>query len=109
MNHQDFYLSHLYLGRDGSIYLIDLQRVGRRRTVPRRYIVKDLAQLNYSASHAGSVSRSERLRFFMEYLGVATLRSEEKRLARQINAKTERIAKHTVKLLRRRRQRGEIP
>jgi len=107
--HQDFYLGHIFLDGAGTLYLIDLQRVRRFRKVPRRFIVKDLGQLNYSAGLTGKFSKTDRMRFLLHYLGGTSLGPDEKRLARSILAKTERIARHTVKLLRRRRQRGELP
>lgn len=109
MYHQDFYLSHFYLGREETLYLIDLQRVGRQATVPRRFRVKDLGQLNYSADFTGGVPSTERMRFFLAYLGKTRLGPEDKQLARRVLAKTRRIARHDVKLAVRRRRRGEKP
>jgi heptose I phosphotransferase len=109
MNHQDFYLSHMFLGQDETLYLIDLQRVVRRRRTPRRYLIKDLGQLNYAADFVGTLSRTDRMRFLLEYLEKPTLSSHDKSMVRKILAKTDRIAKHTVKLLERRRRRGELP
>jgi len=108
MNHQDFYLNHFFLGQDGTIYLLDLQRVGCRVQVPRRYLIKDLAQLNYSAYNYRVGTASDRMRFFLSYLGLSTLGAAEKRLARLVAAKTDRIARHDVKLRERRRRRGEL-
>jgi heptose I phosphotransferase len=109
MCHQDFYLGHFFLAPDDSLYLIDLQRVLHRSELPRRYIVKDLGQLNYSVDCVGNISRTDRMRFFLHYLGVKSLGAAEKNLARSIAAKTDRIARHTVKLLQRRRRRHELP
>ena len=109
MYHQDFYLSHFYLGRDETLYLIALQRVGRRDVVPGRYRIKDLGQLNYSADFTGGVSRTERMRFFLAYLDKKKLEPADKSLARKVLAKTRRIARHDVKLAVRRRRRGEKP
>jgi len=109
MNHRDFYLNHFFLGSDGAISLLDLQRVQRRNHTPRRCIIKDLAQLNYSTRVYGGVSDADRLRFFREYRGGGPLGADAKRLLHEIHAKTERIARHDVKLTVRRRQRGELP
>lgn len=109
MNHQDFYLNHFFLGSDDTLFLIDLQRVQRRPRSPRRYIVKDLAQLNYSTRVYGGFSNADRLRFFIEYSGCRRLNEKAKRLVHDIHAKTERIARHDVKLAARRRLRGELP
>jgi heptose I phosphotransferase len=108
MYHQDLYLGHFFLGRDNALYLIDLQRVVRCARVPRRYLVKDLGQLAFSALDTGGISRTDRMRFFHAYLGVMKLGGAEKELARLILKKQEKIARHTVKLLERRRRRGEI-
>jgi len=86
-NHRDLYCCHLLVRepRPGQfeLRLIDLQRVQRRRWFRRRWIVKDLGQLAYSAvrSHVGA---TERLRLMREYLGVRRLRSRDKRLIRQV-------------------------
>lgn len=61
LNHRDFYLCHFRLdltqGRPDSesvkLYVMDLHRVQmHRRQAPRRWIVKDLAALLYSALHS---------------------------------------------------------
>jgi heptose I phosphotransferase len=109
MYHQDFYLSHFFLGQADELYLIDLQRVIRRSSPSRRYMIKDLAQLNYSAETTGWLSRTDRLRFFVRYRGIDKLGPDDKALIRKIMAKSRRIAAHTVKLLERRRRRGELP
>ena len=109
MNHQDFYLNHFFLGSDDVLFLIDLQRVQRRTRVPRRYIIKDLAQLNYSTRVYGGISNADRLRFFMEYSGRRHLNEKAKRLIHDIHVKTARIARHDLKLAVRRRLRGELP
>jgi heptose I phosphotransferase len=108
MYHQDLYLGHFFLGRDKRLYLIDLQRVVRCARVPRRYVVKDLGQLAFSAWETGGISRTDRMRFFHAYLGVMKLGAAEKKLVQRILEKQEKIARHTVKLLERRRHRGEI-
>ncbi|MEJ2200833.1 MAG: lipopolysaccharide kinase InaA family protein [Desulfuromonadaceae bacterium] len=108
LNHQDFYLSHFYADDGEGLFLIDLQRVMHRFRVPLRYQVKDLAQLNYSAEMTGVLTRADRMRVFHRYLGVSKLCAADKILLRKILAKSGRIAKHTVKLLERRRRRGEI-
>lgn len=56
INHRDYYLCHFLRGNDGKpfqtedpLYLIDLHRVQMRKSTPRRWLVKDLAGLFYSA------------------------------------------------------------
>ena len=53
-----------------------------RRRLRRRWIVKDLAQLAYSARDRVSCSR--KLAFFKAYLGVSKLRPADKRLAHRV-------------------------
>lgn len=108
MCHQDFYLGHFFLDANNTLYLIDLQRVLHWKVVPKRYVIKDLGQLGYSADFTGHISRTDRMRFFLGYLGMDSLGPAEKNMVRMIIAKTNRIAAHTVKLLRRRRRRREI-
>jgi heptose I phosphotransferase len=106
-NHRDLYCCH-FLVCDAAdftrwetgdpadsfrVHLIDLQRVQYRRWYRHRWIVKDLAQMNYSAPRE-AVSRSDRLRFFMAYLQVERLGARDRRLIHQILAKTARIARH---------------
>ncbi len=107
--HQDFYLGHFFLGGDETLYLIDLQRIISKKKPSRRYMIKDLAQLNYSAALTGTVSKADCMRFFLDYCGKRRLGPEERALIAEIMAKTSRIAAHTVKLLERRRRRKEIP
>jgi heptose I phosphotransferase len=55
INHRDFYLCHFHLVRDSlaggplRCHLIDLHRAQLRRQIPRRWRVKDLAGLYFSA------------------------------------------------------------
>jgi hypothetical protein len=109
MYHQDFYLSHIYVDREDSLFLIDLQRVLIRPAGSRHYQVKDLGQLNYAAEVTGGISRTSRLRFFLSYLDQPTLDPKGKNLIRAICRKTSKIARHDAKLTVRRRRRGELP
>ncbi|MHB8708498.1 MAG: lipopolysaccharide kinase InaA family protein [Desulfuromonadales bacterium] len=110
MNHQDFYLNHFFVGEGGMLYLLDLQRVQRRDQTPRRCVIKDLAQLNYSSRVYGGFSNADRLRFLEAYISCSgRLDPAARQLIRDIHIKTERIARHDRKLLVRRRRRGELP
>jgi len=89
-NHRDLYCCHFFVreaepGRF-DVNLIDLERVERRRSLRRRWIVKDLAQLAYSAPR-GSVGCTDRMAFIKHYLGVRRLRASDKRLIRRVLAK----------------------
>lgn len=95
-NHRDFYCCHFFIREvdagDFSVRLIDLQRVQRRRWLRRRWIVKDLAQLAYSAPRE-RLTRTQRLAFIKRYLGVRRLRRDDKRLIRQVLAKQRALVR----------------
>lgn len=107
LHHQDFYLTHLLLpdgpdrptpdrptgdeeGRTG-IHVIDLGRARYRKRLSRRWIVKDLAQLNYSAR---LLSHSDRRRFLELYLG-RPLTVADRPLVWRIVRKSAAIARHS--------------
>jgi hypothetical protein len=77
LNHRDFYLCHFCLqspptrnGREQEpeprLYLLDLHRAQIRRRTPRRWLVKDLGSLYFSAMEIG-LTRRDRLRFIAHY------------------------------------------
>ncbi len=96
LHHQDFYLGHLMLSQSAPerLYVIDLGRVQKHQRLSRRWIVKDLAQLDFSAATKTSVV--ERLRFLREYLGRPLTRLD-RRLIHRIQSKTATIARHSLK------------
>jgi len=80
--HKDCYLSHLFVVERGSgraLFFIDLQRVTNPRWRRRRWWIKDLAQLAYSAQLAGATSR-DLLAFARAYLGRVNLTPADPRL-----------------------------
>lgn len=89
-NHRDLYCCHFFVHEratgDFDIRLIDLQRVQLRTRMRRRWIVKDLAQLAYSAPR-DRIKCTQKMAFIRKYLGVAKLRTEDKRLIREVLAK----------------------
>ncbi len=98
-NHRDLYLSHIFLQekeKKKQAVLIDLQRVQRKARGLNRWVVKDLAALNYS-SPASVISRTDRMRFLIRYLGKPRLDEADKKLLKRIARKTERIRKHDLK------------
>jgi hypothetical protein len=66
--------------------MIDLQRVQRRRRFRRRWLVKDLAQLAWSAP-GDRIKCTQKVAFMRHYLGVGKLRPAHKRLIRRVLAK----------------------
>jgi heptose I phosphotransferase len=69
INHRDFYLCHFLRSyTDGRLYVIDLHRAQLRRRVPRRWLVKDLGGLYFSAMDIG-LTRRDLYRFLRAYTG----------------------------------------
>jgi len=99
--HRDLYFSHIIISfqREGKpiFYLIDLARSFKMKTLfrRRRWIVKDLAAMNYSAGTV--ISRTDRMRFLLRYLGTGRLGARGRKLATIVMAKTRRIARHDAK------------
>lgn len=94
-NHRDLYLCHLLRTGSGGLVIVDLHRVQRRGRVPARWLVKDLAALQYSAPPA--VSRTDRLRFLKAYLGADRLSGPAKGLALKILKKSQKMLQHNAK------------
>lgn len=96
-NHRDLYCCHFFIREREhgpfDVNLIDLQRVEQRRRFRRRWIVKDLAQLCYSAPR-DRVSCTHKLAFMRQYLGVRKLRPGDKRLIRQVLARVAQMERH---------------
>jgi heptose I phosphotransferase len=107
-HHQDFYLGHIFIrpgeGGNFTLHLIDLQRVREERRLPKSRLIKDLAQLNFSATGLACLTRADRLRFIRAYLDKDRLGRAERNLITRIEKKTQRISSHTEKLLAKRAQ-----
>ncbi len=112
--HRDLYLSHIFhepkVSRTpeptaGALTLIDLQRIFRPKPPMRRWIVKDLAALNFSTPEA-LISRTRRIRWLTRYLGTRKLDGQAKRLVYEIVGKTQRIAAHERRRRVRQQQSG---
>jgi heptose I phosphotransferase len=96
LHHQDFYLGHLLVPTDAplsKLYVIDLGRVRKARTLSRHWVVKDLAQLEYSAREVPTWDRERLLR---GYCGRA-LTADDRALARRVERKVAAIARHSHK------------
>jgi len=73
VNHRDFYICHFLLDQTSPplaprLHVIDLHRAQLRSRTPRRWILKDLGGLWFSAMDAG-LTRADLLRFVREYSG----------------------------------------
>jgi heptose I phosphotransferase len=94
--HQDFYLNHMLCCGDPyrlDVRVIDLGRVRERQGPATRWILKDLAQLDYSAR---ALSCTDRLRFLRLYLG-RPFQPRDRWMIRWITLKSAWIASHTAK------------
>lgn len=94
--HRDLYLCHIFIdwpaGDDAPprFHLIDLTRVHSPRLRRMRWLLKDLSQLDYSADALG-LTRTDRLRFLLAYLGLERGAPRTRWYARRIVARSNRI------------------
>jgi heptose I phosphotransferase len=111
INHRDFYLCHLLLkdpesfsaGLVPTLYLVDLHRAQRRRRVPRRWLIRDLAGLYYSTLDI-NLTRGDLLRFLSSYFQLPP-RQIFARHSRLLNA----IARRAAKLYAKADRKGILP
>lgn len=94
LHHQDYYLGHLLCSQadPSQLYVIDLGRVRHQQPLAQRWVVKDLAQLDFSAD----ATPRERIRFLREYLG-HRITDADRRLMTRIQSKKNAIARHSRK------------
>jgi len=96
-NHRDFYLCHLLIGTEENnkdeLFIVDLHRVDIRKKVPERWIIKDLAALNYSAK-SKNITRTDKLRFLKHYFSVSKISKQDKLFVLKIIKKTNKMMKH---------------
>lgn len=100
INHRDLYICHflLQLPWHGPhdplhLYLIDLHRVQIRASIPRRWRIKDLAALHFSALHLG-LTRRDLLRFLRSYTGQPLRRAwyDQQALWQAVDERARRLA-----------------
>lgn len=95
--HRDLYLSHIFHSDNGGFYLIDLARAFKPIVLRRRFRIKDIAQLYYSAP-SRYFSRTDRLRFYFSYIGREDkLTGKDKTFIRRVINKARRMARHEIK------------
>ncbi|GEM_PF-671370 len=108
LNHKDFNATHilLYYGEQNLgkplIGLFDLQRVGRKNLLSFRWIIKSLAEINYTLPDK-HFSDNDRRQLFIAYKGTQNSGCWEQFQQWWIKRKVSRIAKHT-KNIRNRKQ-----
>lgn len=104
LSHKDYYLGHIFIRpADLSFFVLDLQRVDSRLRWGDRWAVKDISALDFSALPE-CVSSADRMRFFKVYWGSGRLDAAAKRFIRRVLRKREKIARHTEKILSRRKE-----
>ncbi len=94
--HRDLYLCHIFYDGEQRFWLIDLARAFRPIVFGQRFRIKDIAQIYYSAP-GRYFSSTDRLRFYLEYVGHDKLCAADKAFIRKVINKARRIAKHDVK------------
>lgn len=94
--HRDLYLSHIFSDDAAEFHLIDLARAFQPRVFAERFRTKDIAQLHYSAP-AQYFSNTDRLRFYLAYIGHTRLTKDDKRFIRKVITKAHRMAQHDLK------------
>jgi len=94
--HRDLYFSHIFCRTDGTFCLIDLARSFKPALMHPRFLIKDIAQIHYSAP-AAHFSGSDRLRFYLAYTACNRLTQRDKAFIRKVLAKTNRMAEHDRK------------
>ena len=92
-NHRDLYLCHILFDNVKELFFVDLHRVEKRKQVPDRWKVKDIAALHYSAPKE-TISRSDRLFFLKTYFEAERLSGEERRFAIKVLKKTKKMIEH---------------
>ncbi len=94
--HRDLYMSHIFYNKHEGFYLIDLARAFRPLLLSRRFQIKDIAQLYYSAP-GKYFSRTDRLRFFLKYTNHKKLNQDDIIFIRKVMKKVHQMAQHDKK------------
>jgi heptose I phosphotransferase len=94
--HRDLYLCHIFCDSRGQFTLIDLSRVFKPLVFSKKFLVKDLAQLYYSAP-AVFFTKTDRLKFLLCYLQKDKLTKQDKILIKKIKSKAKQMARHDKK------------
>jgi len=94
--HRDLYLSHIFYSDNGKFYLIDLARVFKPIVLRRRFQIKDIAQVYYSAP-GKHFPKTDRLRFYMAYTGQSKLTKKDKIFIRKVINKAKWMARHDIR------------
>jgi len=96
IRHRDLYLCHIFCDTNECFTLIDLARAFKPLLLWQKFLIKDIAQLHYSAP-AKTFSRTDRLRFYKSYTGRKKLTAVDKTFIRQVIIKANAMARHDKK------------
>ena len=93
--HRDYYLSHIFVVEDETrhsreLFLIDLQRVFKPSIFRRRWRVKDLASLAYTAQLAGA-TRGDLMTFYKTCFRAGEILPSDKAFIREIMRRVEAL------------------
>lgn len=80
VNHRDFYICHFLLTEDDQLSIIDLHRSLIHKYVPKRWLLKDLAGLYFSA-YPVTLTTRDKLRFVRDYCAVFNSQTLRRALA----------------------------
>lgn len=94
--HRDLYLCHIFCDDKNNFTLIDLARAFQPLIFKKKFLVKDITQLYYSAP-AEIFSRTARLRFYKSYRGRKKLTVSDKNSIKEVLDKAESMARHDKK------------
>ncbi len=94
--HRDLYFSHIFYGKNGKFYLIDLTRIFKPKLLREKYRVKDIAQLYYSAP-CRYFSKTDRIRFYLAYSAKDKLTRRDKIFIRKVKNKVKKITRHDAR------------
>lgn len=99
--HRDLYLCHIFVVLDEDraapqFTLIDLARLHRPRVRRMRWLLKDLGQLD-SAARALPITRGDRHRFLLAYLGLLPGAPRTRWYARAILRRSDRIVARVLR------------
>lgn len=113
INHRDLYLCHFLLDlksldtwRLGQgepiLYLVDLHRAQVRTHVPRRWLVKDVGSIYFSAMDLG-INRKDLYRFLRHYFAqpLRQVMEQHSGLLGEINTRAQRLYEREQRLMKR--------
>jgi heptose I phosphotransferase len=105
-NHRDFNATHVLIGPEDEngqfpLALFDLQRMDRKEWLKIKWFIKIMAELSYTMPEPLFNDR-DRLLLFQIYKGSPSLHIMDRIQLKWIRMKTERIRRHTFKIMQRR-------